>query len=192
MQTLNLFKRKLIIVGHAEHGKDTVAEMLKYYFGLKYRGSSIMAAELFIFDALKDRFKYTTPLECYNDRMSPEMRTIWHDMIKDYNKDDKARLCKEIFKTADAYLGMRCREELAASKLLKDENGNTPLVIWVDAIGRKPMESENSCTITMDQADIVINNNRDRAALASMVRNQLRHVLLDLETGKLDELLYLE
>ena len=52
---------KILIIGHARHGKDTVADILYKNFNLTYTGSSQAAAEIFLYDALKDKYGYKSP-----------------------------------------------------------------------------------------------------------------------------------
>ena len=96
---------KLLIIGHQRHGKDTLAEILNEEFGLRFKSSSLSAAEIFIYDELKYKYEYKTPEECFEDRVNH--RAEWYNMICDYNKDDKARLAKGILESADCYVGMR-------------------------------------------------------------------------------------
>lgn len=144
---------KLLIIGHGRHGKDTVAEFLRDEFGLKFVSSSQAAAEIFIYEELKEKYKYETPKECYEDRINH--RAEWYDLICDYNVDDRARLAKGILERADCYVGMRDREEI-------DEclnQGLFDLIIWVDACERLPLEPADSFNIDKSCADIIIDNN---------------------------------
>jgi dephospho-CoA kinase len=144
---------KLLIVGHMRHGKDTLAEILNEHFGLKFISSSQACADIFIYDTLKEKYGYKTPEECYQDRMN--RRQEWYEMICDYNKEDKARLAKEILKYNNTYVGMRDSSEI--KECLKQ--GLFDLVIWVDAGKRLPQEDSNSFNITPADADIIIENN---------------------------------
>ena len=42
----------ILIIGHARHGKDTVAEFLEEIFGLTFMSSSQAAADIFIYEVL--------------------------------------------------------------------------------------------------------------------------------------------
>lgn len=143
----------LLIVGHARHGKDTVAELLKEYYDLDFVSSSQACADIFIYDALKDKYGYKTPEECFQDRVNH--RDEWYQMICDYNKEDKAKLAKEILKYNNTYVGMRDWSEI--QECLKQELFD--LVIWVDASERLPQENSSSFNITKADADIIIENN---------------------------------
>lgn len=83
------------------------------------------------------------------------MRQRWYEEIKAYNTPDLTRLSAEIFKTNDAYIGLRDRDELDAAK----ERWPDVVVLWVDASERVEPESSASCTAGKDQADFVVENN---------------------------------
>jgi len=151
-KTKNNFPR-LLILGSARHGKDTFAEILNEQFGLKFKSSSQAAADIFLYDALKDKYGYTTPEQCFEDRVNH--RAEWKQMICDYNKDDRAKLAKEILKTSNAYVGMRDKEEINECM----RQGLFDLIIWVDATGRLPEEPASSFDIDKSCADIIIENN---------------------------------
>ena len=144
---------RLCIVGHCRHGKDSLAEILHDHYGLKFISSSQACADIFIYDELKDKYGYQTPEECFNDRVNH--RQEWYELICDYNKDDKARLAKDILKYNNTYVGMRDSGEI--KECLRQ--GLFDLVIWVDASKRLPPEESNSFNITTSDADIVIENN---------------------------------
>ncbi len=144
---------KLLIIAHKRWGKDTLAELLKEQFGFKFKSSSQAAAEIFIYDELKEKYGYTTPEQCFEDRVNH--RAEWYNMICDYNKDDKARLAKEILERSDCYVGMRDRDEI--TECIKQ--GLFDLIIWVDASERLPLESPDSFNIDKSCADIIIDNN---------------------------------
>ena len=146
-------KNKFLIIGHARHGKDTFAELLNEFFGFKFKSSSQAAADIFLFDALKDKYGYKTPEECFEDRVNH--RPEWYQMICDYNKDDRAKLAKGILELTDCYVGMRDRDEITEclnQKLFQ-------LIIWVDASDRLPLEDAGSFNIDKSCAHIIVENN---------------------------------
>lgn len=145
----------LLIIAPARWGKDSLAEILRDNFGLKFKSSSQACADIFIYDTLKDKYNYQTPEECFEDRMNH--RQEWYEMICDYNKDDRARLAKEILKTTDCYVGMRNRDEINECV----NQGLFDLIIWVDASDRLPLEGKESFNIDKSCADIIIENNDD-------------------------------
>ena len=145
--------KKLLIVGNGRHGKDSMAEILQEHFGLTFMSSSQAAADIFIYDELKEKYGYKTSEECFEDRSNH--RTEWYEMICDYNKDDKARLAKDILKLTDCYVGMRDSGEIA--ECIKQ--GLFYRVVWVDASERLPLEPKESFNIKEDDADEFITNN---------------------------------
>lgn len=144
---------KLLLIGHCRHGKDSMAEILQENFGLKFKSSSQAAAEIFIYDALKEKYGYNTPEECFEDRVNH--RAEWHQLICEYNIEDKAKLAKGILGYADCYVGMRDYREIkeCINQNLFD------LIVWVDASERLPLEDSSSFNIDKEDADIIIDNN---------------------------------
>lgn len=144
---------KLLILGNARHGKDTLAELFQEHFGLTFMSSSQASADFFLYDLLKNKYGYKTPEECFEDRVNH--RDEWYLAICDYNKDNRARLASEILKKADCYVGMRDKAEF--DECVKQNLFD--LIIWVDASKRLPLEPGTSFNINMSDADIVIENN---------------------------------
>jgi len=144
---------KLLIIGNMRHGKDTMAEILRDEIGLKFMSSSQAAADIFIYDTLKDKYGYKTPEECFEDRMN--RRPEWYELICDYNKEDRTRLAKEILSKTDCYVGMRDRDEIRACI----DNKVFDLIVWVDASERLPEEDASSFNIDKSCADVIIDNN---------------------------------
>ena len=130
-------KKKICIIGHARHGKDTLAEMINQRYGYKSESSSQAASRLFLYDALKDKYGYKTPEECFEDRVNH--RAEWFDMICEYNKNYPGQLAADIMKSNDIYTGMRSNRELVACI----DDGIFDLVIGVfDPM--KPLEPRDS------------------------------------------------
>jgi hypothetical protein len=151
-KTKNKFPR-LLILGSARHGKDSMAEILRDNFGLIFQSSSQASVDIFLFEALKDKYGYKTPEECFEDRVNH--RPEWKDLICEYNKDDRAKLAKKILEVSHCYVGMRDRDEI--DECLKQNLFD--LIIWVDASERLPKEPSSSFNIDKSCADIIIDNN---------------------------------
>jgi len=155
---LNIMNKKsknlqICILGHARHGKDTFAEILEDKFDFKFKSSSMAASEIFIYDLLKTKYDYKSFEECFEDRVNH--RAEWHDLICEYNKDNKARLASEILEDVDCYVGMRSDKEI-------DEcvrQGLFDLIIWVDASERLPLEPRDSFKIDKSYVDVIVDNN---------------------------------
>ena len=146
-------RRGLLIIGHARHGKDTLAEIWDEVYGLRHQNSSMMCARIFIYDALKDKYGYNSVEECFEDRVNH--RQEWFEMISKYNSPDKSSIGTAIMSRVDCYTGMRCKQEIEACKA----KGLFKLIIWVDASDRHGPEDPSSFDITEDDADIIIQNN---------------------------------
>lgn len=144
---------KLLVLGYARHGKDTVAEMLRDDHGFSFQSSSHFLAEVCVRPYLAEQGITYPDLEaCYTDRVNH--RAAWHDAICAYNQDDQARLAKEILKVADCYVGMRCPIQYGASKDLFDE------ILWVDASGRGlPPEPRSSMGIEFNPKQMIFLDN---------------------------------
>lgn len=150
----NKFPR-LLVIGSMRHGKDTFAEIMRDEFGLTFISSSQAAADIFIYDELKDKYGYNTPEECFEDRVNH--RAEWKTLICEYNKDDRAKLAKGILAKCDCYVGMRDWEEIDECM----RQGLFDLIIWVDASERLPLEPADSFNITKNDAHIIVENNTD-------------------------------
>lgn len=143
---------KILIIGHARHGKDTVAEMLGEKFGLTCKASSMAASEIFIYDVLKNKYGYNTPEECFEDRVNH--RAEWYNLIVDYNSNDKTKLATKILEKYDIYTGMREHSEI---KECKNKNLFDFVVGVYDP--RKPDEPKDSFNIDMwKEADFIVPN----------------------------------
>lgn len=172
---------RLMILGYARHGKDTVAELLAKAHGLKHISSSLFVAEKAVRPALAlQGITYPDLDSCYADRVNH--RAAWKQAIVEYNTPDKARLARELFADFDMYVGLRDLEEFVAAQAA----GLFDVCIWVDSTERlakahravQPWElswqqavdtvrePRSSCTVTPNLADIVIDNNYDLAGLA--------------------------
>lgn len=141
---------KILIIGYGRHGKDTLADILTEKYNGSFESSSKFALDTFLYDELKNEYK--SKEDCYADRHN--RRKYWYERICCYNKDDKGRLCKELLRKHDGYVGMRDLDEYLATKNEFD------LKIWVDASKRIPtIESSESMKLNPSHADIIIDNN---------------------------------
>jgi len=145
--------KKILILAHARWGKDTFAEILNKHFEFNFKSSSQAAADIFLYDELKDKYNYETPEECFEDRMNH--RPEWYEAICNYNKDDRARLAKGILEGADCYVGMRDRDEI--EECMKQKLFD--YIVWVDASERLPEEPKESFNIDKSCAHTIIPNN---------------------------------
>ena len=160
-----LRRPRLLVIGHARHGKDTVCEILRDFYGFDFESSSRFCSKKFIFDNLKDKYGYKTEEECYNDRHSH--RSEWFDAICAYNIPDPSRLGKEIALAHGVYCGLRNKKEFHALK-----NAHVyDFVIWVDRSDHLPLEPKTSMTLEQWMADYTIDNNGTLEELHNAVHN---------------------
>lgn len=181
MEALLLKNLKIMVVGHKEHGKDTVSEYMEKKYGMKFISSSWMACQLFMFDLLKDTYGYKTHEECFLDRDSK--RELWFNEIVKFNTPDLGALGKIIFEKHSIYCGSRNRDEFYK---LKQDN-QFDYAIWVDASKRKPLESKKSMTILELDTNITLNNNGSEAELPSEIDKIVNQVLIPLAINKAKE-----
>jgi len=158
---------KLLIIGHKRHGKDTVAALFNEYFNLTFQSSSYKAAEIFIFDELREKYGYKNFVECFEDRVNH--REEWYNLICDYNKFDKARLAKDILRYSNIYVGMRDYVEIAECKA---QNLFDIIIGVIDP--DKELEDSSSFNIDVyKEADIIIIN-REKEGLERLKEKVLR------------------
>lgn len=143
---------KILIIGSARHGKDTLASIICDIKNFSFLSSSRAALDLFIYDELKDKYNYKSKEECYNDRINH--RSEWYDLICDYNKEDKCKLTKKILEKSNIYVGLRDKEEV--DQCIKENIFDLILGVYDY---RKPIEDESSNNVDIFQyADIIIPN----------------------------------
>jgi len=163
-------KKKLLVIGHGRHGKDTVCEILRDEYGYSFESSSQFCSTLFIYDMLKDKYGYANEKECYADRHNH--RSEWYDAICEYNLNDPARLGREMFKEYDIYCGLRNKKEFNAMK----NTGVFDYCIWVDRSDHLPPESKNSMSLEQWMADYTIDNNDSLENLVKQTHNLIDYI----------------
>lgn len=164
------YRPRILVMGYARHGKDTVCEMLREEFGLRFSSSSMFLAEHVVWPAMQEQNaqwfagkhsadagppfpKYFSAAACFEDRANH--RAFWYDAITDFNREDPARLAKAIFEEHDVYAGIRNKREFHGVK----NAGLFDFSIWVDRSDHLPPEDRSSCTVEPWMADFVLDNN---------------------------------
>ena len=134
---------KVMVVGHARHGKDTVCEYLRDFHGLSFMSSSLAAVVSAIWPVLSIKYGYKDLDECFHDRFSH--RAEWFELISEYTNSNLTRLADDIFTHSDIYCGVRRQEELTAISVKYDL-----MIIIVSAMERVGKgESSNSFTLRL-------------------------------------------
>ena len=144
---------KLIIIGHARHGKDTAAEYLEEKYGGKFASSSMHNAEKTVFPVLAPLYGYTTVEECFEDRGAH--RSEWYNLIAARCADDPATIGREIFEISDIYAGLRNKREFHGIV----NAGLVDHTIWIDRSDHLPPEPKSSMTIEPWMTDYIVDNN---------------------------------
>jgi hypothetical protein len=146
-------KPKLLIIGHARHGKDTVAEKIRDKMGFAFTSSSFFVGQECIWPTW-GRERYNCFDDMFADRVNH--RKTWADLISAYNTPDKTKTAATMFSRGfDMYVGMRRRDEFTACREAKLFDH----VIWVDASKRLPPESADSMELVASDADTCVDNN---------------------------------
>lgn len=153
---LNGDRPRILLMGYARHGKDTVAEIMRDKYGLSFQSSSMFCAEHVVMPAMAQEYgiRYDTAEDCFNDRA--HWRSAWYNIIKNYNSPDATRLGRAIFSEFDIYAGVRSSTEFNAMRNATDV---FDLALWVDRSMHLPPEPKNSCTVEPWMAHYTIDNN---------------------------------
>lgn len=166
---------KLLVIGHAKHGKDTLCEFLHQDHGLSFVSSSYFAAERAVRPALAAQgLVYPDLASCFADRA--RHRPLWKQAIEAYNTPDPTRLCREMMAGHDIYCGLRSRREFEAC--MDEEVFDA--VAWVDRSALVGPEPLSSMELTERDADYLVDNNRDLHDLrrnAGVLMGQLKGLL---------------
>jgi hypothetical protein len=161
---------RLIVLGYGRHGKDTVCELLRDTHNFTFESSSKFCSQLFIFNELKGKYGYANEAECYADRHNH--RAEWFNLISGFCEPDAAKLGRAIFSKYNIYCGLRNKREFNSMK----NQGVFDYAIWVDRSDHLEAEAKDSMSIEPWMADFIIDNNRDKAALAQNVNDLARTI----------------
>lgn len=146
--------KKLLFIGDAECGKDTLAEIF-YKIDERYRGissSTFLTTRVMMPYFTSIGAPYSTVYACHADRRNH--RETWYEQIEKYNSGDWSRTAREIFEEGySIYIGMRSPIEFAAAKHLFD------CVIYIDAKLRLGGVGDSTERVGRENADIIIYNN---------------------------------
>lgn len=155
---------KLMVMGYAGHGKDTVCKILNEDYGMKFVSATRVAAEKIIMPVMK----YDSVEDCIADRVNH--RKKWFDLISEYNSKDPARLIREVLKDSDIYCGVRSYREFNAAR----KERLFRCSVWVDASKRLPIESTESCTVNPLCTDYVLMNDGGTSELRLRLDNMMK------------------
>lgn len=171
---------KLLVTGYARHGKDTVAAIIARKYGLGFVSSSFFVAGKAVRPYLEQKHGLVYPdlATCYADRVNH--RDKWFNAIAEYNRDDPAKMGRELLKDYDIYCGLRRKLEFDHLMLEKAFSAT----IWVDSSLRGiPPEPTSSMEIRAQDCDYVLCNNGTLEELELAVDRLMRNIKEDLETA---------
>lgn len=158
VKTADPRRPKILVMGHAKHGKDTLCEVLRDRYGFRFTSSSRFCAENVVRPYFEEREDqggpvYKTTDECFDDRV--HHRGAWFNAIDEFNRPDPTALARTLLQENDVYCGMRSSREFHAC----NNAGLFDHVIWVDASERVGPEDRSSCTVEPWMADFVVDAN---------------------------------
>jgi thymidylate synthase (FAD) len=163
---------RILILGHARHGKDTVAQMISDRLGLKFSSSSEFVGRKAIWPYW-GKERYDSFEAMFEDRVN--YRSTWGDLIEAYNTPDASRTAREMLEEGnDMYVGLRRVREYSAC--MKAELFD--VVIWVDGSKRHPDEPMDSMEMNVEHANLVIDNNGTEEDLSAQIDNLTRILVL--------------
>ncbi len=139
---------RILVLGHARHGKDTVAAILTRDHGQRCASTSMAAAQVVRLAMAEQGIHYDNIEACFSDRVNH--RDMWFDTIADLNSPDPATLVRHMLEDHCVVVGLRSAREFEAAAPLFD------VIWWVDASGRGvPPEPRTSMDIEFDPARMV-------------------------------------
>lgn len=151
---------KLLILGHARHGKDTVLELLRADHGFQYRPATSIICEQIVYPVLAPLYP-GGPVQCEADKDGH--RQTWFDLVRAHlATHGQDWLVRETLKHGDLFAGTRSRSEYEATRHLFD------FILWVERKGY-PEEPSTSMELERRDAHFTIYNDAGLANLRSGV-----------------------
>lgn len=143
------------VIGNQQHGKDSIATFIENAFGLTYSSTSYFALEHFLYDKMvnEDGFDYPSVDAAYQDRHA--FTKYFYDEIQAFNNPVQSKLGELLFDQYPVLCGIRHQVEFEALR----NKVELTACFWVDASGRKAIESPESISVTQEHATHIINNN---------------------------------
>jgi hypothetical protein len=157
----------IMILGHKEHGKTTLAELLNYRFGFTFVDTTIRLRDI-TKEYLTSNPQLGLSSGVFHQQFHTNKDKVRHVMVEalaDYNKDDPVRFIKEQFERCNVYAGCRSNAQYEAAKPFID------LTFWI----KDNRKEENDPTMEIEyQPDmILIDNSGTKLQLESKVKQAL-------------------
>lgn len=168
---------KIMILGHRGHGKTTVAKILEKHFYFSFVDTTVKVCNIARhFLRNNEDTEYAVGncevnehnFDSFYTKNKDSVRDIMKSALRDYTKDDPARLIREQFMVCDTYAGCRSQIEYDSAKELID------LTLWIK--DDRKLEDDPTMDIQLDDSMIVINNS---GSIMQLERN-IKGVLCEL------------
>ncbi len=141
--------KRVLFVGHAQHGKDTACEVLAAATGWTNAGTT----SLYLAKHVAARLGISVEDAYAQRRRSEADRMLWRQIGDEVRQTDPALLVRDALAVGPITGGCRGLPEIEAVR----REGLVDLIVWVDASKRKPWD------VTMEfgpeHADVIVNNN---------------------------------
>lgn len=147
---------KIVIIGHGECGKDSVANAISSRYGLSFKGSISWYMKAHVAKELE-----VSEMTAWDSRR--DNRHLWRDSIDAYREGDPARIIRECFKLADIVTGVRPAEEMESALA----EGLIDCVIWVE----RNVPIDPTLELNKEVADVIIDNTGSLADMYLAVHN---------------------
>lgn len=141
---------KIAVSGFGRAGKDEFAEYLAATTSLRYvAGTSYWARHMVRARMAEMGLQPPDANTLWRDRHSN--RKLWAEIIRDYNRDDPARLYRDCIASQDFLTGVRFAHEQAACRAA----GLVDVWVWVE---NPRVPREETCVIGPQDCDFTIHN----------------------------------
>ena len=144
------WKPKILIIGHARHGKDTAAEYIRDTYNIAFESTSMYMCRYFVYPYMTDQ--YNSYIECFNDRMN--QRKYWFIILRDWTIGDPSKLVRYFLRGYDIYVGLR--RQIVLDDCIKKDLFD--VILWIDASGRLHLEPQFSIEFDSENMFWIDNN----------------------------------
>lgn len=168
---------KIMVLGHKDHGKTTVAELLRNHFGFSFTDTTNKVLHI-TKKYLKDTGGTDDDVALFDLKYATDkdsVREVMKKALREYTKDDPARLIRDQFISCDIYAGCRSQTEFDAAKDLID------LTLWVK--DDRKLENDSTMDIQFTEGMIELNNSGSIMQLERNIKGVLHELAgIDIRT----------
>ena len=180
-------KPRILVVGHARHGKDTVALYMQKMHDYRFVSPSWMYLMEVIWPAIRGVYQTSTTfrnvrelaeMEIQYENVSDaleykgEHRKLWFDLISEWLSGDLLRAARIVYGDGHIHCGIRRVDEFTA--VCEEFN---PYVVWVNSLERGvPPEPKESFQLTESMAHWVLDNSQGLPHLYKAIDNMVEEI----------------